>query len=86
MKVRLQEALQQTLGLEVKLEIKECQLKAQEQLQTPRRREVQEAEMLQQEAVKSIYADPKLDLLVKSFSAKIREETIKPLDMQHTIH
>jgi len=74
------------LGTELKLDIKECCLKAEEQLKTPRRREIQAAEILQQEAVKSIYADPKVELIVKAFSAVIRDETIKPLNKQQTIH
>ncbi|MCU7837470.1 MAG: DNA polymerase III subunit gamma/tau [gamma proteobacterium symbiont of Taylorina sp.] len=86
MKNRLQEAIQKSLGSPVKIEIKECQLKVEEQLQTPRRREIQEAEILQQEAVKSILSDPNIDLLLSSFSAIVHEETIKPLDQQHTIH
>jgi len=76
---RLQQALHEILCSDVKLKIKECQLKAEEQLQTPRRREIQEAEILQQEAVKSILHDPKVNLLLNSFSAVIHEETIKPL-------
>jgi len=79
MRTRLQTALCETLDSPVKLSIKECQLKAEQQLQTPRRREIQEAEILQQEAVKSIKSDEKLNLLVNSLSAIIREETIKPL-------
>ena len=86
MKKRLQEALQETLNTEIRLDIKECQLKQAEQLQTPRRREIQEAEILQQEAVKSIMTDPAVNLLLNLFSATIREETIKPLDGQRTIH
>ncbi len=86
MKKRLQEALYETLGAEIRLDIKECQLQKSEQLQTPRRREIQEAEMLQQDAIKSIYADEKVDMLLTAFSAQIREETIKPLDRQHTFH
>jgi len=88
MKLRLQSALSETLASQVKLEINECQVNAQQQLQTPRRREIQEAEILQQEAVKSIMNDEKLALLVNSFSAVIREKTIKPLslDSKHTIH
>jgi len=85
-KTRLLEALQTVLGTELKLDIKECCLKAEEQLKTPRRREIQAAEILQQEAVKSIYADPKVELIVKAFSAVIRDETIKPLNKQQTIH
>lgn len=86
MKKRLQEALYETLGAEIRLDIKECQLQKSEQLQTPRRREIQDAEMLQQDAIKSIYADERVDMLLSAFSAQIREETIKPLDKQHTLH
>ena len=84
-KIRLQDALQQVLSSELSLDIKECQLKAEDQLQTPRRREIQAAEILQQEAVKSIYADEKVEMLVNAFSAEVRAETIKP-NSYHTIH
>ena len=84
-KIRLQDALQQVLSSELSLDIKQCQLKAEDQLQTPRRREIQAAEILQQEAVKSIYADEKVEMLVNAFSAEVRAETIKP-NSYHTIH
>ena len=67
------------LGSTVKLDIKECQVKPEEQLHTPRRREIHEAEVLQQEAVESIFSDPKVKMLVDAFAAKVREETIKPV-------
>lgn len=82
---RLQDSLQQVVTSDIRLNIKLCQLKTERQLNTPRRREVQEAEMLQQEAVKSIYADKKVEMLVNAFSAAVREETIKA-NSQHTIH
>ncbi|MCK5664658.1 MAG: hypothetical protein KAI17_14295, partial [Thiotrichaceae bacterium] len=78
MKKRLQEALTITLARDIRLEIKECQLEKSEKLQTPRLREIQQAEILQQEAVKSIQTDSAVNLLLNSFSAQLREETIKP--------
>jgi len=76
---RLIEALQQVLGDTLRLDIKECQVQPEEQLLTPRRREIHEAEVLQQQAVESIIADPKVKMLVEAFGAKVREETIKPI-------
>lgn len=76
---RLVEALQPTIELKVHLDIKECQVKRDPQLQTPRRREIHEAEVLQQQAVESIASDPKVKLLVEAFGATVREETIKPI-------
>lgn len=78
-KNRLQEAFQSILEQTVILNIKECQLSPQEQLQTPRRKEILAAEALQKEAVESIYADQKVKMLVDAFGAAIREESIKPL-------
>ena len=78
-KNRLVEALQQMLGLTIKLDIKECQIKPEDQLHTPRRREILQAELLQQQAVESISSDPKVKMLVDAFTATVREETIKPV-------
>ena len=76
---RLIESLETVLGKKLNLNIKECQFKAEEQLQTPRRREIHEAEVLQQQAVESIAADPKIRLMMEAFGATVREETIKPI-------
>jgi hypothetical protein len=86
MKKRLTDALQIALGSKLNLKIRECQPKQAQQLQTPRRREIQEAEILQQEAIKSIKTDPAVNLLLSSFSASLREETIKTLDREHILH
>lgn len=76
---RLTEALQPALGASLSLEIKECQVPSEEQLHTPRRREIYDAEVLQQQAVESIIADPKVKMLMEAFGAKVRQETIKPI-------
>ncbi len=78
-KNRLQEAFQTILAQPLLLRFRECQLSPDETLQTPRRKELLEAEALQKEAVESIYADQKLQMLVRTFDATIREESIKPL-------
>ncbi len=78
-KDRLVHVLQNLLNCSFKLDIKECQVRPEEQLNTPRRREIHEAKVLQEQAVKSIYSDPKVQMIVNSFSAKVREETIKPI-------
>jgi len=78
-KTRLVETLQNLLGGTLKLEIKECQVPQLEQLNTPRRREIHDAEVLQQQAVESIYSDPKVKMIVNAFSAKVRKESIKPV-------
>ena len=78
-KNRLQETFQAVLAQPLLLRFRECQLSPEETLQTPRRKEILEAEALQKEAVKSIYADQKLQMLVRAFDATIREESIKPL-------
>ncbi|MCW8932878.1 MAG: DNA polymerase III subunit gamma/tau [Gammaproteobacteria bacterium] len=78
-KTRLVNTLQDFLGCTLKLDIKECQVRPEEQLDTPRRREIHEAKVLQEQAVESIYADPKVQMIVNSFSAKIRKESIKPI-------
>ena len=79
-KNRLQEAFQTVLAQPLLLRFRECQLSPEETLQTPRRKEILEAEALQKEAVESIYADQKLQTLVRTFDATIREESIKPLN------
>lgn len=79
-KNRLQEAFQAVLAQPLLLRFRECQLSPEETLQTPRRKEILEAEALQKEAVESIYADQKLQMLVSAFDATIREESIKPLN------
>ena len=78
-KTRLIETLQNLLGCTLKLDIKECQAAQKEQLNTPRRREIHDAEVLQQQAVESIYSDPKVQMIVNAFSAKVRKESIKPV-------
>lgn len=78
-KTRLIETLQNLLGCTLKLDIKECQAAQKEQLNTPRRREIHDAEVLQQQAVESIYFDPKVKMIVNAFSAKVRKESIKPV-------
>ncbi len=79
-KNRLQEAFQTVLAQPLLLRFRECQLSPEETLQTPRRKEILEAEALQKEAVESIYSDQKLQMLVRVFDATIREESIKPLN------
>ncbi len=78
-KARLQDAFQTVLEYPLILRFKECRLTPQEHLKTPRRKEILEAEALQKEALESLYADQKLQLLVSAFDASIREESIKPL-------
>lgn len=78
-RTRLIEVLQNILGCTLKLDIKECQVRQEEQLNTPRRREVHDAEILQQQAVESIYSDPKVQMIVNAFAAKVRKESIKPI-------
>ncbi len=76
---RLISTLADLLGCTIKLDIKECQVDPEEQLDTPRRREIHDAEVLQEQAVKSIYADPKVQMIVNTFNAKVQKESIKPL-------
>ena len=78
-KKRLQEVFQTVLAQPLLLRFRECQLSLEETLQTPRRKEIFEAEVLQKDAVESIYTDQKLQMLVRAFDASIREESIKPL-------
>ncbi len=78
-KQRLQKAMQKVVAQPLVLQFKECQLSPEEQIQTPRKREILAAEALQKVAVESIYADQKVQMLVDSLGASIREESIKPL-------
>ena len=78
-KNRLQEAFQAVLAQPLLLRFRECQLSREETLQTPRRKEILEAEALHKEAVESIYADQRLQMLVRAFDASIREQSIKPI-------
>ena len=82
-KQRLQVALQKVLEQPLVLHFLECQLSPKEQIQTPRRREILADEALQKEAVESIYSDQKVQMLVDSLGASIREESIKPLVSVH---
>ncbi|MCP3851602.1 MAG: DNA polymerase III subunit gamma/tau [Gammaproteobacteria bacterium] len=77
---RLIEVIELQLSCQLKVNIKECQVPEVEQFNTPRRREIHEAKVLQEEAVKSIYNDPKVQMIVNSFAAQVREETIKPIN------
>ncbi|RKZ97086.1 MAG: DNA polymerase III subunit gamma/tau [Gammaproteobacteria bacterium] len=76
---RFFDTLQKLSDLPLKLNIIECQAKAEKELDTPRRREIHEAEVLQQQAVESIVTDPKVQMIVNAFAAKIRTESIKPI-------
>jgi DNA polymerase-3 subunit gamma/tau len=78
-KNRLVSELQGLIGCTVKLDIKECQVSPKKLLDTPRRREIHDAKILQEQAVESIYADTKVQMIVNSFAAKIRNESIKPI-------
>lgn len=77
--IRLIDSLEILLKCPVQVHIKECQLAPEDILNTPRRREIHEAEVLQQQAIESIYADPKVQLIVNSFAAKVRKDSIKPV-------
>ncbi|MCK5649623.1 MAG: DNA polymerase III subunit gamma/tau [Gammaproteobacteria bacterium] len=76
---RLINNLEDLLGCTVKVDIKECQVRAEKQLNTPRRREIHDAEVLQQQAEESIYSDPKVQMIVNAFAAEIHKESIKPV-------
>lgn len=76
---RLLKTLQNLLAVPIKLNISECQVQAEKKLDTPRRREIHDAEVLQQQAVESIETDPKVQMIVNAFAAKIRTESIKPI-------
>ncbi len=78
-KMRLITILVELLGCSVRLNIEQCQVSQKEQLDTPRRREIHDAEVLQAQAVESIYADPKVQMIVNAFNAKVRKESIKPV-------
>ncbi|WP_198265775.1 DNA polymerase III subunit gamma/tau [sulfur-oxidizing endosymbiont of Gigantopelta aegis] len=78
-KTRLLDILQPLFSIPLKIIIKECEIPVHEQQNTPRRREIYEAEVLQQEAVESIMDDPKVQLIVNAFNAKVRKESIKPI-------
>lgn len=76
---RLSDSLRKLQGVPLKLHIKECQVQAETQLDTPRRREIHEAEVLQQQAVESILTDPKVQMIVNAFSARVNTDSIKPI-------
>lgn len=76
---RLLDTLQHLLAVPLKLNITECQVQIEKQLDTPRRREIHDAEILQQQAVESITMDPKVQMIVNAFAAKVRTESIKPI-------
>ncbi len=65
-KTRLIDVLQSLLGCTLKLDIKECQVRLEEQLNTPRRREIHDVEILQQQAVESIHSDLKVQMIVNA--------------------
>jgi DNA polymerase-3 subunit gamma/tau len=75
---RLTDALEKLLESRVHLHINECQA-SERQLQTPRRREIHEENVRQQQAIQSIHNDPKVKLLKDNFAAIIRDETIKAI-------
>jgi len=76
---RLQAVLQDLLGKPVTLQISECQLPQKEILDTPRRREIHDAEIFQQQAIESIMNDPGVQQIVNAFAAKVHIESIKPI-------
>ncbi|MCK5663069.1 MAG: hypothetical protein KAI17_06260 [Thiotrichaceae bacterium] len=76
---RLFDTLNKSSDLPLKLNITQCQVQAAKELDTPRRREIHEAEVLQQQAVESIVTDPKVQMIVNAFAAKVRIESIKPI-------
>jgi DNA polymerase-3 subunit gamma/tau len=78
-KTRMIDTLQPLFTIPLKITIKECQVPPNEQQNTPRRREIYEAEVLQQQAVESINDDPKVQMIVNAFNAKVRKESIKPI-------
>jgi len=77
-KLRLINTLQQALNIPLKLSIADSQIRS-EQLDTPRRREIHDAQILQQQAEESIMNNPGVQMIVNAFSAKVRTETIKPI-------
>ncbi len=77
-KLRLINTLQQALNIPLKLSIADSQIRP-EKLDTPRRREIHDAQILQQQAEESIMNNPGVQMIVNAFSAKVRIETIKPI-------
>jgi len=78
---RLLEGLQSLLNTTIKLNFKYIQPKIKDNttLDTPRRRELYEEKVKQEQAVKSIMTDKKLQILVNTFAATIHKESIKAL-------
>jgi DNA polymerase-3 subunit gamma/tau len=74
---RLLDVLQKQLNINIQINIKIGQNNL--TLDTPRRRELYEAEVLQQQAIESIYADEGVQKIVTAFGATIHKESIKPL-------
>ena len=77
-KSRLINTLQQALNRPLKLSIADSQIRP-EKLDTPRQREIHDAQILQQQAEESIMNNPGVKMIVNAFSAKVHRETIKPI-------
>ncbi len=81
-KPRLIDALQQVENQSLKLTIRYCQSHTEEALDTPRMREIHDAKVLQEQAEASIMNDPKVQMVVNNFTARVQLESIKPIATQ----